>query len=99
MKIEPRLGLSPEELITTFNKMYMDVWEKNKEHVPWDEKDIASLLIPLLEVVVTAVRDSTMLAIYENNERIFDELTKAGLFKQLDKPSKSSPGEEATPAL
>lgn len=97
MKIESRLGLSPEELITTFNKMYMDVWEKNKEHVPWDEKDIASLLIPLLEVVVTAVRDSTMLTIYENNERIFDELAKAGVFKQSSKPNKSSSGEETTP--
>lgn len=92
MKIEPRLGLSPEELITTFNKMYMDVWEKNKEHVPWDEKDIASLLIPLLELVVTAVRDSTMLAIYENNERIFEELAKAGVFKQSNKPNEPSQG-------
>ena len=76
MKIESRLGLSPEEMITTFNKMYMDIWEKNKEHVPWDEKELASLLIPLLELVVTAVRDATMLAMYENNEKIFEELAK-----------------------
>lgn len=82
MNIEPRLGLSPEELITTFNKMYLDIWEKNKEHIPWEEKELASLLIPLMEVIVTAVRDATMLTIYENNERIFEELEKAGIFKK-----------------
>lgn len=84
MKIEPHhdLGLSPEEMITIFNRMYLDVWEKNKNHIPWNEKEPTALLIPLLEVIVTAVRDATMLTLYENNERIVESLEKAGIFKK-----------------
>ncbi|MGE0490240.1 MAG: hypothetical protein AB7S38_13615 [Vulcanimicrobiota bacterium] len=89
--MESRIGLSPEELITIFNRMYLEVWAKTREKVDWEsakiskqlaegkEVDIASLLVELMEVVITAARDGTILAIYENNEKVVEDLRQAGI--------------------
>lgn len=89
--MESRIGLSPEELITIFNRMYLEVWAKTREKVDWEsakiskqiaegkDVDIASLLVELMEVVITAARDGTILAIYENNEKVVEDLRQAGI--------------------
>ncbi|HXE72241.1 MAG TPA: hypothetical protein VNO81_06235 [Candidatus Nitrosotenuis sp.] len=89
--METRLGLTPEEMISIFNRMYLDVWNRMRDHIQWEasnisrqlaegqEVDIRPLLLQVLEVVVTAVRDGTILALYENNDRIYEELRKAGV--------------------
>lgn len=84
--METRLGLTPEEMITVFNRMYLDVWEKTKGNINWElakiseqikqdkEVDISRLLLEVLEVVITATRDGFVVAMYENNEKIFSDL-------------------------
>lgn len=87
--METHLGLTPEEMITVFNRMYLDVWEKTKGNINWElaaiskqikegkEVDISRLLLEVLEVVITATRDGFVVAMYENNERIFNDLRMA----------------------
>ncbi len=89
--METRIGLTPEELITIFNRMYLEVWSKTKERVNWEaaqisqqiqsgkDVDIADLLVELMEVVITAARDGAILTIYENNEQIAEDLRQAGI--------------------
>lgn len=89
--METKIGLSPEEMITVFNRMYLDVWERTKERVNWEcgkiseqlskgkNVDIGQWIVEVLEVVVTASRDSAILTMYENNERIYEELKLAGV--------------------
>ncbi len=96
--METRIGLSPEEMITVFNRMYLDVWERTKERVNWEcgriseqmsqgkNVDIGQWLVEVLEVVVTAARDGAILTMYENNERIYEELEKAGVKLPLKQP-------------
>ncbi|MBI2266793.1 MAG: hypothetical protein HYU64_16795 [Armatimonadetes bacterium] len=87
--LETRLGLTPEEMITMFNRMYLDVWEKTRDKINWRETDVPKLLLEVLEVVVTAVRDGAMLAMFENNERIYSELKEAGVTFSAGKTSES----------
>lgn len=87
--METHLGLTPEEMITVFNRMYLDVWEKTKGNINWElanvskqiqegkNVDISRLLLEVLEVVITATRDGFVVAMYENNERIFNDLRMA----------------------
>lgn len=79
--METHLGLTPEEMISMFNRMYLDVWEKTKEKINWDETDEKThkLLMDVLEIVVTATRDGVILTMYENNERIYENLRQAGI--------------------
>ncbi len=96
--METRIGLSPEEMITVFNRMYLDVWERTKERVNWEcgriseqmsqgkNVDIGQWLVEVLEVVVTAARDGAILTMYENNERIYEDLEKAGVKLPLKAP-------------
>ncbi|MBI3927711.1 MAG: hypothetical protein HY319_19380 [Armatimonadetes bacterium] len=89
--MQTRLGLTPEEMITIFNRMYLEVWAKTRERVTWEaanisrqlaegkDVDIAALLIELMEVVITAARDGTILTLYENNEKIYEDLKAAGI--------------------
>lgn len=85
----PRLGLSPEELIETFNQMYLQSWGEVSEKLRWDlakisrntggdDVDMGPFLLELMEAVVNACRDSTVLTIYENNERIAQDLKAGG---------------------
>ncbi|MFA5507698.1 MAG: hypothetical protein WC314_10925 [Vulcanimicrobiota bacterium] len=89
--MKPRLGLSPEELIETFNQMYLQSWGEVSEKLQWDlatlsrrgntgeEADLGPFLLELMEAVVNACRDSTVLTIYENNERLAQELEACGV--------------------
>jgi len=78
--METHLGLTPEEMISIFNRMYLDVWEKTRERINWEEQDISKLLLDVLEVVITAARDGAILTMYENNEKIYEDLTLCGFF-------------------
>jgi len=87
--MDTHLGLTPEEMITLFNRMYLEVWEKTKGNINWElakvskqikedkEVDISRLLLEVLEVVITATRDGFVVAMYENNEKIFSDLRAA----------------------
>ncbi len=88
--MRPRLGLTPEELIETFNQMYLQSWNEVSDKLRWDlaklhsqpgqeESDLAPFLLELMEAVVNAARDSTVLTIYENNERLAQELESCGI--------------------
>ena len=77
--METHLGLTPEEMISIFNRMYLDVWEKTRERINWEEQDISKLLLDVLEVVITAARDGAILTMYENNEKIYEDLRAAGV--------------------
>lgn len=88
--MKPRLGLTPEELIETFNQMYLQSWGEVSEKLQWDlatlsrkgandEVDLGPFLLELMEAVVNACRDSTVLTIYENNERLAQDLEACGI--------------------
>jgi len=89
--METHLGLTPEEMISLFNRMYLEVWEKTKGNINWDlakisekikkdeEVDISRLLLEVLEVVITATRDGLVVAMYENNEKIFNDIRMASM--------------------
>ena len=84
--METHLGLTPEEMISIFNRMYLDVWEKTKGNINWElakisqqikegkDVDVSRLMLEVLEVVITATRDGFVVAMYENNEKIFNDL-------------------------
>lgn len=77
--MESHLGLNPEEMISIFNAMYLDIWERNKEQINWNEEDKAKFFINILEVVVGAARDGAIFTMYENNERIYEQLKELGI--------------------
>ncbi len=83
--MKPRLGLSPEELVETFNQMYLQSWGEVSDKLRWDlakrqeESDLGPFLLELMEAVVNAARDSTVMTIYENNERLAQELESCGV--------------------
>jgi len=77
--LEVHIGLTPEEMMTIFNRMYLEVWNYSKEKINWEEEDITKLLLEVFEVVITAVRDGTMLTMFENNEKIYYDLMQAGI--------------------
>lgn len=89
--MKPRLGMSAEELISAFNEMYLQSWGEVSEKLQWDlatinrrgreggEVDLGPFLLELMEAVVNACRDSTVLTIYENNERLAQELESCGI--------------------
>jgi len=77
--LETHLGLTPEEMISIFNRMYLDVWEKTRDRINWQEPEQSRLMLQVLEVVITAARDGAILTMYENNERIYTQLAQAGI--------------------
>lgn len=94
--METRIGLTPEEMISIFNRMYLDVWNRTRERIDWEcgriseqlnegkEVDIGKWMVEVLEVVITAARDGTILTLYENNEKLYEDLRRAGI--QLGEP-------------
>jgi hypothetical protein len=78
--METNLGLTPEEMISMFNRMYLDVWEKTREKINWEEPITQKCLMEVLEVVITAARDGAILTMYENNEKVYRDLKE--LLKQ-----------------
>lgn len=87
--LETHIGLSPEEMITIFNRMYLDVWEKMRGKIDWKKKEPPELILEVMEVVVTAMRDGAMLALYENNERLYQDLVEAGVLPER-KPTRGA---------
>ncbi len=77
--METHLGLTPEEMISIFNRMYLDVWEKTRDRINWKETDVPKLMLEVLEVVITAARDGAILTMYENNEKVYYDLKQAGI--------------------
>jgi hypothetical protein len=77
--VETHLGLTPEEMISIFNRMYLDVWEKTRDRINWKETDVPKLMLEVLEVVITAARDGAILTMYENNEKVYYDLKQAGI--------------------
>jgi hypothetical protein len=78
--------MSPQELVETFNEMYLRSWGEVSEKLRWDlarqqspDGDLGPFLLELMEAVVNAARDSTVLTIYENNERLAQELESCGV--------------------
>ncbi len=105
--METHLGLTPEEMISVFNQMYLDVWEKTREKVNWEaanitkrmaeggtEVDLSELLLRLLEVVITAARDGAILTMYYNNEKIYEDLRRAGIELPVSEVSAPVAGEQ-----
>ena len=88
MELEPSLGLTPEEMITTFNRMYLDAWERSKEGIDWQaanlsqqiadgkKVDLSNWMLEVLEIVVSASRDGMALTLTENNRRIAQQLAE-----------------------
>ncbi|MCE1245107.1 MAG: hypothetical protein LWY06_00515 [Firmicutes bacterium] len=103
--METHIGLTPEEMISVFNRMYLDVWEKTKNNINWElakittqakeekDVDISRLLLEVLEVVITATRDGFVVAMYENNEKIYNDLRMAAI-KQAEAMGALAEGEE-----
>jgi len=91
LPMETHIGLTPEEMISIFNRMYLDVWEKTRDKVDWEianiskqmrdgkDVDISKFLLELMEVVITAARDGAILTMYENNEKVYYDLKAAGV--------------------
>lgn len=91
MQTEPRVGLSPEEMITSFNRMFADAWERSKERIDWQNAniskqmaagkkvDLSAWLVDVMEIIVSAARDSTVFTLAENNQRIAQQLQELGL--------------------
>lgn len=98
------IGLSPEEMVDIFDRMYLEVWEKTRDNVNWEaagiskrlqegqEVEISEFLLRLLEVVVTAARDGAILAIYHNNVRVAEDLRKIGIQVPPPQPGGFSSG-------
>lgn len=82
--MKPRLGMTPQELVETFNEMYLRSWGEVSEKISWErarvsaEGDLAPFLMEVMEAVVNAARDSTVMTIYENNERVAQDLKSYG---------------------
>lgn len=100
--METPIGLTPEEMIRHYNEMYLEVWNRTRQRIDWEipriteqlrrgqEIDLGGWLVGVLEVVITAARDGTVLAIAENNERLYRDLQRAGVIT-----TSGTPGEDA----
>ena len=101
-----QIGLSPEEMLAVYNRMFLDVWSRYKERIDWQkaniseqliqgqEVDLSDWLTEVLEVMATASRDSAILTMAENNERIEAYLARAG-FLGAETPLDGDYAEEA----
>lgn len=91
MELEPRVGLEPSEMLNTFDSMFIDVWEKNKDSLDWQianisqqmaegkKVDLSNWLVDVMSLVTAAARDSFIYAMIENNRRIAEQLQAQGL--------------------
>ena len=76
--------MTPQELVETFNQMYLQSWGEVSEKLRWDlashqGEDLGPFLLELMEAVVNAARDSAVMMVYENNERLAQELESCGI--------------------
>lgn len=76
--------MTPQEMVETFNEMYLRSWGEVSEKLRWDlakvsqDSDLGPFLLELMEAVVNAARDSTVMTIHENNERVAADLNAYG---------------------
>ena len=77
--METNIGLTPEEMVSMFNRMYLDVWEKTKEKINWDNPISPQCVMSVLEIVITAARDGAILTMHENNQKVFQDLRDRGI--------------------
>ncbi len=89
--MENRLGLSAQEMIAIFNRMYLETWAATRDRVNWEaaniskqiqegkEVDISGLLVQLIEVVIESARDGMILTLCENNEEMYEQLRQSGI--------------------
>ncbi len=77
--METNIGLTPEEMVSMFNRMYLDIWEKTKDKIKWDNPLTPQCVMSVLEIVTTAARDGAILTIHENNQKIYMDLMQKGL--------------------
>ena len=80
--METNIGLTPEEMVSMFNRMYLDVWEKTKDKITWDNPMTPQTVMNLLEIVVTAARDGAILTMHENNQKVYMDLVQKGIIAQ-----------------
>lgn len=84
MEMEPRVGLSPEEMIANFNRMYQDSWERSREQIDWQaikrpNADLSKWVLEVLEIVMASSRDAMTFTLVENNKRIAEQMVEQGL--------------------
>lgn len=79
--METNIGLTPEEMISMFNRMYLDVWEKTKDKINWDNPISPQCVMGVLEIVITAARDGAILTMHENNQKVYQDLKDLGLIQ------------------
>lgn len=77
--METNIGLTPEEMVSMFNRMYLDVWEKTKDKINWDNPISPQCVMGVLEIVITAARDGAILTMHENNQKVYQDLRDRGL--------------------
>ena len=77
--METNIGLTPEEMVSMFNRMYLDVWEKTKEKITWDNPISPQCVMSVLEIVITAARDGAILTMHENNQKVYQDLKDLGV--------------------
>lgn len=94
-ELEGQLGLSAQAMLSIFNRMYLESWAREmkrpqntdllkrlSESPAVDPK----LFLEMMEVVVTAARDATVLTLYENNEKVVEDLKAAGIRFSVTEP-------------
>ncbi len=86
--LEGQLGLSAPAMLSIFNRMYLESWAREMKRPQNTDllkrlSDSPSvdpkLFLEMMEVVVTAARDATVLTLYENNEKLVEDLKAAGV--------------------
>lgn len=86
--LEGQLGLSAPAMLSIFNRMYLESWAREMKRP--QNADLLKrlseapavdpkLFLEMMEVVVTAARDATVLTLYENNEKVVEDLKAAGV--------------------
>ncbi|MEW6277411.1 MAG: hypothetical protein AB1758_02230 [Candidatus Eremiobacterota bacterium] len=82
------VGLSAHEMLSIFNRMYLESWAREMKRPQNNDllKRLSEapsldpkLFLEVIEVVVTAARDATVLTLFENNEKVVEDLRAAGI--------------------
>lgn len=100
--MEAKIGLSPDEMMQHFNRMFVSSWERNRAQIDWEaanisqqiadgkEVDISQLLMNVSETIMTSARDGFILAMYLNNDKIAQDLLAAGIELPLSEETEAS---------
>ena len=95
-ELEGQVGLSATAMLSIFNRMYLESWAREMKRPQNSDllKRLSDapavdpkLFLEMMEVVVTAARDATVLTLYENNEKLVEDLKAAGVRLPGSEPS------------